>query len=179
MFRVRTCSVPTYAVPLTMNSHQRWLATKSSELDKRMAAAGPRLPGEYDVFGDGGDGEGSHGNKVMVDGYSGSRFSINGVLLPGPLFLLPTLPLAWNVTSLDELSPESLALAYAIRPRVSILILGCGQRIKMINPQLRDFFRQKGISIEALDTWNAVATWNILNQEDRAVAAALMPFDYE
>jgi hypothetical protein len=104
-----------------MNSHQRWLATKSSELDKRMAAAGPRLPGEYDVFGDGGDGEGSHGNKVMVDGYSGSRFSINGVLLPGPLFLLPTLPLAWNVTSLDDLSPESLALAYAIRPRVCTL----------------------------------------------------------
>jgi uncharacterized protein len=32
------------------------------------------------------------------------------------------------------------------------LILGCGQRIKMIDPELRNFFRQKGISIEALDT---------------------------
>jgi hypothetical protein len=82
-----------------------------------MAAAGPRLPGEYDVFGDDSQGE-ANGNKVMVDGYRGSRFSINGVMLSGPLFLLPTLPLAWNVSSLEDLSPESLALAYAVRPRV-------------------------------------------------------------
>ncbi len=34
----------------------------------------------------------------------------------------------------------------------AILILGCGERIKMINPDLRDFFRKKGIAIEALDT---------------------------
>lgn len=33
----------------------------------------------------------------------------------------------------------------------------------------------KGISVEAIDTPNAAATFNILNQEGRKVAGALLP----
>lgn len=56
-----------------------------------------------------------------------------------------------------------------------LLVLGCGRSIQPLPAGLREGLSAKGISVEASDTPNAVATFNILNQEGRSVAAAMLP----
>ncbi|MBA0601203.1 hypothetical protein Gorai_004389 [Gossypium raimondii] len=59
---------------------------------------------------------------------------------------------------------------------LEILILGCGRYIEPVDPELRRFIRSTGMKLEALDSRNAASTYNILNEEGRIVAAALLPY---
>lgn len=57
-------------------------------------------------------------------------------------------------------------------------MLGCGQRIQhTLDPEIKQFLKVNGIVVEYLDSVNACATFNILNAEDRRVAAAILPCD--
>ncbi|KAI4338752.1 hypothetical protein MLD38_023770 [Melastoma candidum] len=57
-----------------------------------------------------------------------------------------------------------------------ILILGRGRQIEPVHPDLRRFVCYTCMKLEVLDTRNAVSTYNILNEEGRIVAAALIPY---
>ncbi|KAK9911380.1 hypothetical protein M0R45_035296 [Rubus argutus] len=59
---------------------------------------------------------------------------------------------------------------------IEILILGCGKFIEPVGPELQRFIRSTGMKLEAIDLKNAVSTYNILNEEGRIVAAALLPY---
>lgn len=56
-----------------------------------------------------------------------------------------------------------------------LLIIGCGRSSMRLPKAFTDGLSSKGISVEAIDTANAAATFNILNQEGRKVAGALLP----
>lgn len=61
-----------------------------------------------------------------------------------------------------------------------ILVLGCGAKVRHDLPiELKEFLKVNGIVVEYLDTVNACATFNILNAEDRKVAAAMIPYDVD
>jgi NADH dehydrogenase [ubiquinone] 1 alpha subcomplex assembly factor 3 len=57
-----------------------------------------------------------------------------------------------------------------------ILVLGCGKYIQPVDPQFRKFIRSTGMKLEVVDSRNAASTYNILNEEGRIVAAALIPY---
>jgi NADH dehydrogenase [ubiquinone] 1 alpha subcomplex assembly factor 3 len=56
-----------------------------------------------------------------------------------------------------------------------VVILGCGRSTRPVPKPLSDELAAKGIAMEAMDTPNAVATFNILNQEGRSVLGAFLP----
>lgn len=56
-----------------------------------------------------------------------------------------------------------------------LLIIGCGRSSMRLPETFTRGLAAKGISVEAIDTPNAAATFNILNQEGRKVAGALLP----
>lgn len=56
-----------------------------------------------------------------------------------------------------------------------LLIIGCGRSSMRLPEAFTRGLAAKGISVEAIDTPNAAATFNILNQEGRKVAGALLP----
>ncbi|KAI9915188.1 hypothetical protein PsorP6_007693 [Peronosclerospora sorghi] len=62
-------------------------------------------------------------------------------------------------------------------PPIEILVLGCGERIDRLAPELNKMLNITGIVVEYQDSLNACATFYILNAEDRRVAAALLPYD--
>ncbi|CAN6566710.1 unnamed protein product [Malus baccata var. baccata] len=80
-----------------------------------------------------------------------------------------------NVPS-DQLRFQRLSIFRTVRPVPEILILGCGRYIEPVSPELQRFIRSTGMKLEAIDTKNAVSTYNILNEEGRIVAAALLPY---
>lgn len=78
--------------------------------------------------------------------------------------------------------------------KLEILLLGTGKRISQAPPALRAYLNQLGIQVDVMDTvcepiiiWNvfllnvlpsqrnACSTYNLLSEEGRRVAAALLP----
>jgi uncharacterized protein len=112
--------------------------------------------------------------RQLVQSYQEGGFRIAGVRYEGSVLVLPDRTLAWRVRGLDEVTLESLAPVRAAEPAVEILLLGCGRRLAMAPPELRQALRDRGIALEPMDTPAACRTYNVLIAEERRVAAALI-----
>ncbi|KAL6045203.1 hypothetical protein QOT17_022901 [Balamuthia mandrillaris] len=135
----------------------------------------PASPQDFDLLGE----PDPASPKVFVNGYSDDMFAINNVRASGPIFVSPTSYFRWNVSSLQDLTPESLMLATLLYPSVRILLLGTGSRMQYLPGEFYEYMRHHKIALEVMSTSNACGTFNLLNQEDREVAVALLPAGWD
>uniref|UniRef100_A0A1D1YFX7 NADH dehydrogenase [ubiquinone] 1 alpha subcomplex assembly factor 3 n=1 Tax=Anthurium amnicola TaxID=1678845 RepID=A0A1D1YFX7_9ARAE len=115
-------------------------------------------------------------DQLRFQAYSDTGFTVNGVKYEGSLLIVGNLLTSWSPKRFSEITADSLSMLQLVRPTPEILILGCGRHIQPVSPQLRQFIRSTGMKLEALDSRNASSTYNILNEEGRIVAAALLPY---
>ena len=82
-----------------------------------------------------------------------------------------------DVHTLEEATPQTAAALLLIRPVPEIVVIGCGSRARpsAVDPELIRALRAQGSAVEIMATAKAAALFNILNQEGRRVAAALIP----
>uniref|UniRef100_A0AAV1UGY0 NADH dehydrogenase [ubiquinone] 1 alpha subcomplex assembly factor 3 n=1 Tax=Peronospora matthiolae TaxID=2874970 RepID=A0AAV1UGY0_9STRA len=114
--------------------------------------------------------------KVSVMEYDEGGFVINDVNMRGGIALFSEIAMLWKPKRIEEITREHLTVFTVFNPPVEILVLGCGERINRgLAPDLQEMLKVNGIVVEYMDTVNACATFNILNAEDRRVAAALLP----
>ncbi|KAK6919874.1 NDUFAF3/Mth938 domain-containing protein [Dillenia turbinata] len=114
-------------------------------------------------------------DQLRFQGYTDSGFTVNRVQYEGSLLIIGNLLTSWSPTKFSEINEESLSIFRVVRPVPEILIVGCGKYIQPVDPKLREFIRSTGMKLEAIDSRNAASTYNILNEEGRIVAAALLP----
>lgn len=113
---------------------------------------------------------------ILVNTYSNSGFRINtGLFFVGPVAIFPRTVFQWDVNSIHDINEESLSLFWLVEPKVDILIIGVGDRGLELDGNVRLFLSKKKITCEALATAEAIATFNFLNNDNRNVAAALIP----
>lgn len=117
-----------------------------------------------------------HGT-MLINSYSSTGFTIDGNKVLGPCALLLPAILQWNIGSHEDITEESVSLFHMVEPRIEILVLGTGTKLERINPKALALLRRKGIAVEVQDTPNACATFNFLMNEQRVVAAGLIPPD--
>ncbi|OMO75780.1 NADH:ubiquinone dehydrogenase 1 alpha subcomplex assembly factor 3 [Corchorus capsularis] len=115
-------------------------------------------------------------DQLRFQGYTDTGFTVNKVEYEGSLLCVGNLLTSWGPSKFSEITPDSLSIFQIIRPIPEILILGCGRHIQPVAPEIRQFIRSTGMKLEALDSRNAASTYNILNEEGRIVAAALLPY---
>ncbi|KUF96033.1 hypothetical protein AM588_10010595 [Phytophthora nicotianae] len=124
--------------------------------------------------------------KVSVTEYDEGGFVINDVNMRGGVALFSEIAMVEFRSiagicigdRIEEITRDHLAVFTVANPPVEILVLGCGERINHgLAPELKELLKTNGIVVEYLDSVNACATFNILNAEDRRVAAALLPYD--
>ncbi|KAK1583426.1 hypothetical protein Q3G72_023658 [Acer saccharum] len=115
-------------------------------------------------------------DQLRFQGYTDTGFTVNRVQYEGSLLCVGNLLMSWAPKKFSEITPDSLSIFQLVRPIPEILILGCGRYIEPVDPEVRRFIRSIGIKLEAIDSRNASSTYNILNEEGRIVAAALLPY---
>lgn len=110
-----------------------------------------------------------------VEGYGGGGFSFAGMTHRGSILITPSGVAAIAATRPDELSPDMLAPLFA-EPAgaVELLLLGMGADIAAPPPALRDALRAAGLRFELMATGAAARTFNVMADEGRRVAAALI-----
>ncbi len=112
--------------------------------------------------------------RPLINGYGGGGFRIGGVRYEGSVIVLREAVAAWPVADLGSVSVAGLAAVVEAEPAVEVLLLGCGERAGLVPPALRAGLKREGIAVEVMDTGAACRTFNVLLEEDRRVAAALI-----
>jgi uncharacterized protein len=109
----------------------------------------------------------------MVGRYGAGRIEVNGQTLTRPAIVAPGLLHADWIDGASDLSLESLQPIWGLEPRI-LLLGGSGFPPPQLKA-LRQALAQRQIALESMDLGAACRTYNVLAQEERAVAALLFP----
>ncbi|MEO8307905.1 MAG: Mth938-like domain-containing protein [Pseudomonadota bacterium] len=112
----------------------------------------------------------------LISRYGEGRVVVEGREIRSPCVVAPGVLYTDWISSTAQLTMESLAMVWPLQPR--ILLLGVDTRGDAGHAALKSVSRQlaaKNVSLEVMDLGAACRTYNVLAQEDRAVAALLFP----
>ena len=110
----------------------------------------------------------------LVRSYGEGVIVIGEQRITHPCIVTPrTLLLDWAARSVEELSEGELEPLWGLS--IDILLLGAGERAAWPSAALRSALRTRAIALECMNLGAACRTYNILANEQRAVAAALFP----
>jgi uncharacterized protein len=115
--------------------------------------------------------------RAPIDAYGNGGFRFAGMSHAGSLICLPSGIYAWNVTAVDDLTSSAFDKVVEEHQQIEILLIGTGNVLVPISPQLRTLFSKHAMSADSMSTGAAVRTLNVLLSEGRAVAAALLAVD--
>ncbi|KAI0832742.1 DUF498-domain-containing protein [Trametes gibbosa] len=101
----------------------------------------------------------------------------DGLLLSSACIFLDGKVFLWNVpeTLWNGWKPAHFEIFETVVPRPEILLIGTGERVEMLPPALRQYLTKAGVQVDVMNTRNACSTYNLLAEEGRRVAAALLP----
>ena len=112
-------------------------------------------------------------SRQVIESYGAGRFRVSGVEHAGSVLVFQDRTIPWNITRMDDLASDSFGPILAAEPSVEILLLGCGESLQFLTPDLRSQLRDHKIGCDVMDTGAACRTYNVLIAEARRVAAAL------
>lgn len=117
---------------------------------------------------------GSH----MIAAHGGGGFAFAGMSYHGSILATPQGVRPVVAATVDELDPASLAPLFTEigeRPgSIEFLVIGAGERPAPALKSLREALRASGLRFEIMATGPALRVYNIMQSEDRRVAAVLI-----
>lgn len=95
----------------------------------------------------------------MIYGYTPNGFTVDGgmrgngmVELYGSIFVTKKSSLLWTPKRYADINIDSLILATLIRPKIDILVIGCGKSGRRPDAKLQSYFQTFGIALEMSNT---------------------------
>ncbi|ESK84885.1 duf498 domain protein [Moniliophthora roreri MCA 2997] len=105
----------------------------------------------------------------------------DGLVIPSACIFLEGKVFLWDVPVLNVSKgwegwvKDMFEVFEVVSPRPEILLLGTGKTLVQPPPFVREYLNSLGIQVDVLDTRNACSYYNLLSEEGRRVAAALLP----
>ena len=118
--------------------------------------------------------EAHYPRRAPVDAYGNGGFRFADMSHRGSILCLPSGIYGWTGTAEAPFSGERLTKVLDEAEGIRFLLFGTGVDIRRIPPALADRLKKAGISCDPMSTGAAVRTYNIMLQEGRPVAAALV-----
>lgn len=115
--------------------------------------------------------------SAPIEAYGRGGFRFAGMSHRGSLLVVPSAIWAWPVQSASEINEQTLERVLAESDVIDVLLIGSGHEMWRMPDALRWRLRESKISVEVMLTGAAVRTYNIMLNEHRRVAAALIAVD--
>ena len=112
--------------------------------------------------------------RAPIDTYGNGGFRFADMSHRGSILCLPSGIHGWDIAGPQDFSLESFGRILEQAGEIEVLLVGTGHDLVLLPRALREALREKGISADPMNTGAAVRTYNILLEESRAVAAALV-----
>ena len=112
--------------------------------------------------------------RAPIDAYGNGGFRFADMSHRGSLLIVPSGIYAWDVTSMDDVTPATCAFFLSELASPALVLLGTGDVQHFPSSALRQAFAEAGLGLEAMSTGAACRTYNVLLAEGRDVGAALL-----
>ncbi|KAI8581573.1 hypothetical protein K450DRAFT_231980 [Umbelopsis ramanniana AG] len=104
----------------------------------------------------------------------------NNVRVDGPIILLNGTAFMWNVPAgakspFENWTEEMLKIFEVTAPKPELILFGTGKNFYPLPENLRTYLFKLGIQVDQMSTKNAASTYNVLAEEGRRIAAAMLP----
>ncbi len=112
---------------------------------------------------------------LAIDAVGAGGFRVNGLWRPGSLLILEDAPHDWRPASLADLTPEDFAPVLAAPAgAVELVLLGVGATQALPPKGVRAVLQGARIGLEFMATDAAARLHNVLAQQGRLIATALI-----
>lgn len=112
-------------------------------------------------------------DQNVITGYGNDYVAINQIRYENSLIVLPDHIIEnWQAKTFEQMEAEHFACLTPFQPE--IVLLGTGASLQFPHHTLMQALNQSGVGIEVMDTHATCRTYNILVDEGRRVAAALL-----
>ncbi|KAI7907535.1 NADH dehydrogenase 1 alpha subcomplex assembly factor 3 [Cokeromyces recurvatus] len=109
----------------------------------------------------------------------------NNVKVEQPLILLNGSAILWNAPPrtqsghipMKDWNLEAFKIFELISPRPELIMFGTGKDFSPLPEHIRQYFFKLGIQVDQMNSKLAAATYNVLAEEGRRIAAALLPLN--
>lgn len=112
--------------------------------------------------------------QVRIEGYGPGFFHFAGMASHGSILALPSGIYGWAPRVAAEIDAGALAAVFSEAKALELLLIGTGADPWHVPDALRWRLRDAGLSVDAMPTRAAAATYNVLLAEGRPIAAALL-----
>lgn len=112
----------------------------------------------------------------IIQRYNAQGFRISGKEYGGGVIVSADQVQPWAFTGdASSLTLSDFESLFPLAGTVDVLLVGTGKTSSFLLPDLRRALKEKGLSVDVMDTGAACRTYNVLIAEGRLVAAALLP----
>lgn len=112
----------------------------------------------------------------VVQSYAGGRFKVSGQVYDGGVIVTPVGTREWDAPeSVAGLTLDHFQSLIDESRDIDVVLLGCGARPAFLPLKVKTALKDKGLSVDVMDTGAACRTYNVLVAEGRRVAAVLFP----
>lgn len=112
----------------------------------------------------------------IIQSYSGGVFRISSKIYETPVIVTPETTIEWKtIRSVSDLKEADFEGLIRNCDSLDVVLLGCGAKTEFLPPDLKSSLKDKGLTVDVMDTGAACRTYNVLMAEGRRVAAALLP----
>ncbi len=113
----------------------------------------------------------------VLESYGPGRFTVSGEMVYGSIIISAGSLVNWDVQNFSDISIESFSPLFELEEDIDVVIIGCGEKTQLISAEIRNHFKQAGITLDFMTTGSASRTYNVMLSEGRQVAAALIVLD--
>jgi uncharacterized protein len=114
--------------------------------------------------------------QQIIQSYAGGQFKVSGKVYQGSVIVTPDQTFSWESPGgIEGLKATDFDILGAGNAKPDIILLGTGKNMAIPPPELRNSLKNKGLTIDFMDTGAACRTYNVLMAEGRRIAALLLP----
>jgi uncharacterized protein len=118
--------------------------------------------------------EAHYPGRAPIDAYGNMGFRFAGMSHKGSIICLPSGIHGWSAGDAANLTVTDFSKAIDEMAAIEVMLIGAGIEPYPLPRELRAQLREAGLKAEIMTTSAAVSTFNILVEEGRQVAAALI-----
>lgn len=110
-----------------------------------------------------------------VEAYGGGGFRVAGERYEGSILILDDVVRPWPVADLKSLAPEAFEPVFAAGLQaVEFVLIGVGPTLAPAPRAVREALQAAGLGLEVMNTPEACRLYNLMAEDGRRVAAALI-----
>jgi uncharacterized protein len=115
--------------------------------------------------------------RHQIESFGNGGFRLGGVSHLGSLVITPSGVRACSAVDVSSLTVEHLSAVVSEITEIDMLLIGTGRSIAPLAKPVALYLQQHGLGYDTMSTNAAVRTYNVVEAEDRRVAAVLIAVD--